>query len=233
MSQTLSWADGRQSAQLNNIQQQTTQIFYSQATPTSLCKAELPTALNFSSITSGLICLSQTHYLQSSPASNNQATPITSLAYIDSRTGELLAKASPKEKGDPKGDVTRYQYDQLGRTRAITYHLGQTDQIKAIISYLSAGNSTNQTGYNQVIVTKPDEVKQRTLTDGLGQVVAKQVNTCPDGTSSIAGCTPGALMPDGQFRRVSSASYTNSEGVVQPQIQTSTDAFGATDCHHY
>jgi RHS repeat-associated protein len=228
--QTLSWADGRQVFQLNNIRQQSAQVLYNDPKANPLCHTELPKSLQ--SITADLICLSQTHYLQPTATlkGSQGPEPITSLAYIDSRTGKVSAKV------DPMGNVTGYQYDQLGRTTAITYtyHVGQADPIKTAISisYLNANNSANQTGYNQVVVTYANGVEQRTLTNGLGQVVAKQVNTYPDGTATSADYTPGALMPAGQLRTLSSASYTQKD-ILQPQAQSRTDALGATTHYQY
>jgi RHS repeat-associated protein len=213
--QTLSWADGQSHPdQLNNVSQTAKQVLLAGSVATSdPCTTKLsllPATLQQDK--AYLRCVEQTRISQ--PAN------LTTLRYTDTRIGKVVAQI------DPMDHVTTYQYDQLGRKTAVT-QAGKTIHI----SYASPGQVGNTSGYNKVTVSDPDGFARRTLVDGLGQAVAKQVDTCPDGPSTVAGCSSpasyGALMPNGQFRTLAAYSYVDSQGVIQQKVQSSTDVSGA------
>jgi RHS repeat-associated protein len=213
--QTLSWADGQSHPnQLTRVSQMAKRVLLAGSVATdNLCTSKLsllPSALQQDK--AYLRCDEQTRI--------SQPTELTTLSYTDTRIGKVVAQI------DPMDHVTTYQYDQLGRKTAVT-QAGKTIHI----SYANPGQAGNTSGYNEVTVSYPDGFARRTLVDGLSQAVAKQVNTCPDGPNSIAGCSSsasyGALMPNGQFRTLTAYSYVDSQGVVQQKVQSSTDVSGA------
>jgi RHS repeat-associated protein len=255
-SQILSWqkAPSDPAKSLNNVKQTSTEVLLrnasaSNASAKGACQvafAALPTALQRQK--NYLLCINHSQYRQLTPGNNSTATLVTHLSYIDIRNHEVLAKFNPV------GTATVYSYDVLER-RTVLERLSKTGRLlaKTTFGYVMASDSANLSGDNEVTVTylnqggvtATDDFKKRTLFDALGRLVAKQINTCPDGPSAVAipGCTAvnyGAVAintsyQDG-FRTLTRYSYqTQQHGQIIPQLtlQSSSDAAGATTTYQY
>jgi RHS repeat-associated protein len=236
-SRTLSWADGQTGHQLDKVVKTYRSERYSQADAGSDCHTRLPSALAKQlPATAYLLCRTTTQV-------GDRQSPVK-VTYIDIQNDEPVAISNPQQ-------TTRInRYDGLGRLTATDLYDKNAQLLtEKKLNYLWATDAGNRSGYNQVTVSrliglksgKPTFFSQRTLADGLGRLVKKQINTCPDGPSgeAIAGCNAtnyGAIAIDpgyqGGFRTLVSDSYRNSQG-PQLQLQSKTDAQGVQVHYEY
>jgi RHS repeat-associated protein len=252
-SETLSWQNipSNSDMLLNNIKQTNEKVLMDNDLEIhNLCQTELLSLpINLISNKTHLLCTNHSQYRQTTSGDNSTAAPVTTLSYSDTRNGELLARVSPT------GEITLYNYDQLGRKTLIKTLAKDAKTLldETKISYTNSDDQGNHSGYNLVTVShllnetntrgieSANFFKRRILFDALGRPVAKQVNTCIDGLTTHASninlththCIPGQLIANHEFRTITTYSYTDSTGVAQQKVQTITDALGAMTHYQY